>query len=715
MKHIRMVRFSVILLCMFSFFAYALPKTAYAATDTVKGVSISSGGSTCAIITDGSLKCWGRNNSGQLGYDDTVNRGGNAGDMPALAAVNLGTGKTVKMVSTGSEVTCAVLDNGTLKCWGRNTYGQLGYDDTTDRGGNAGDMAALGTVFLGAGRTAKAVSIGQRHVCAILDNGKLKCWGNNSNGQLDYDDTTDRGGNPGDMAALGYVDLGAGRTAVSVSTGLSATCVLLDNSTIKCWGYNAFGQLGTDDSIDRGGNAGDMAALNTINLGAGRTARAVDTDGLSTCAILDTKQLKCWGLNVVGELGYDDLVNRGGNRGDMAALAPVNLGAGRTAVALSLFDRTCVVLDNKSLKCWGANDAGGLGQDDTVDRGGNSGDMAALDAVNLGAGRTAKTVDAGIDSTCAILDNDRLKCWGYNDYGQLGQNDTVDRGDKAGEMAALPPVTFNSSSSGGGGGGGGSGGGGGGGGGGDTHHRCTLEVPENAWMCDLQDSDLSNFDYSGVAWDFSGIDFRYADMSTSTMRNINLSYSNLSYANFAYSVLDGVDFSNANLDHANLQNTSMRGVISGGIVGADLVLPADWKLVQGFLIGPFANLSHKSVNNINLAGVKLMYAQLAYANLASSQLQGADLSGSDARGADMSYTNMTGATLRWSTLMWSNFSFANLTGANLSGAFLAGANFHGANLSGADLTGADLTGVIWQDTICPDGTNSNTHNQTCVY
>ncbi len=700
MTHIRLVRFGVFMLCLLSFFAYVLPKTAYAATDTVVAVSTSTAASTCAIMTDGSLKCWGTNSYGQLGYDDTVNRGGKAGDMPALAAVNLGTGRTAKMVSTGADVTCAILDNGKLKCWGRNTYGQLGYDDTTDRGGNAGDMAALGTVFLGAGRTAKAVSIGQSHACAILDNGKLKCWGNNSNGQLGYDDTTDRGGNPGDMAALGYVALGAGRTAVSVSTGLSVTCVVLDNGKLKCWGYNGYGQLGIDDIIDRGGNPGDMAALSTINLGAGRTAHAVDTDGLSTCAILDTKQLKCWGVNDSGELGYGDLVDRGGNPGDMAALAPINLGVGRTAVALSLSDHTCVVLDNKSLKCWGANDAGKLGQDDTVDRGGNPGDMAALDAVNLGAGRTAKTVDAGLDTTCAILDNDRLKCWGYNDTGQLGQNDTVDRGGFAGSMAALQPVTFTSS---------------GGGDSGDNKKRCRLEVPENTSMCDLRYSDLSSIDYSTAGWDFSGIDFRYADMSMSNFSNINFSTSNLAHVNFAYSVLDGVDFSNTNLDRAYLLHTSMRGVISGGIVGADLVLPPDWRLVQGFLIGPFANLRHKAITNSNLAGAQMMYAQLAYTNLASSQLQGADLSGSDARGADMSYTNLTGATLRWSSLMWSNFSFANLTGANLSGAFLAGANFHGANLSGADLTGADLTGVNWQDTICPDGTNSNTRNQTCVY
>lgn len=703
MTHIRLMRFGVLLLCIFSFFAYALPKTAYAATETVKAVSNSAGGSTCAIMTDGSLKCWGNNSFGQLGYDDLVDRGGNTGDVPALAAVNLGTGRTVKMISTGGRSACAVLDNGTLKCWGFNGDGQLGYDDTTSRGGTAGDMAALGTVFLGVGRTAKAVSVADSvngsHTCAILDNGKLKCWGFNLSGQLGYDDTVTRGDKAGDMAALGYVDLGAGRTAVSVSTGFLVTCVVLDNGKLKCWGNNGYGQLGYEDITDRGDNPGDMAALNTINLGAGRTARAVDTSGTTTCAILDTKALKCWGDNTAGQLGYEDLVERGSNLGDMAALAPVNLGAGRTAIAVSVANPTCVVLDNKSLKCWGENTKGGLGQDDTINRGGNAGDMSALAAVNLGTGRTAKTVETGGTNTCAILDNNRLKCWGSNDSGQLGQNDTLPRGGFAGSMAALQPIIFTS----------------GGGDGGTTKRRCVLEVPENTWMCDLRYSDLSSVDYSSVGWDFSAVDFRYSDMSMSTFRNINFSNSNLAHVNFAYSVLDGVDFSNTNLDRAYLLNTSMRGVISGGIVGSDLVLPADWRLVQGFLIGPFANLTNKAINNSNLAGAQLMYAQLAYANLASSQLQGADLSGSDARGADMSYTNLAGATLRWSTLMWSNFSFADLTGANLSGAFLAGANFHGANLSGADLTGADLTGVNWQDTICPDGTNSNIHNQTCVY
>jgi uncharacterized protein YjbI with pentapeptide repeats len=498
------------------------------------------------------------------------------------------------------------------------------------------------------------------------------------------------------MAALGYVDLGAGRTAVSVSTGFLVTCVVLDNGTLKCWGNNGYGQLGYDDITDRGGNLGDMAALNTIDLGAGRTARAVDTNGSTTCAILDTKALKCWGDNTVGQLGYEDVLKRGDSRGSMGSLATVNLGVGRTAIAVSVANPTCVVLDNKSLKCWGDNTKGGLGQDDTINRGGYSGDMAALAAVNLGTGRTLKTVETGGTNTCAILDNNRLKCWGSNASGQLGQNDTLPRGGFAGSMAALQPITFTGSGS-------------------DNKRRCTLQVPENTWMCDLRYSDLSSVDYSSVGWDFSAIDFRYSDMSMSTFRNINFSNSNLTHVNFAYSVLDGVDFSNTNLDRAYLLHTSMRGVISGGIVGADLVLPADWRLVQGYLIGPFANLRHKAISNSNLAGAQLMYAQLAYTNLASSQLQGADLSGSDARGADMSYTNLTGATLRWSTLMWSNFSFANLTGANLSGAFLAGANFHGANLSGADLTGADLTGVNWQDTICPDSTNSNTHNQTCVY
>ena len=90
-------------------------------------------------------------------------------------------------ISAGSYHTCSILDNAQLKCWGWGTYGKLGYDSTDWKGNEAGDMASLAAVFLGVSRTAVAVSAGGEHTCAILDNSELKCWGRNQYGQLGYD------------------------------------------------------------------------------------------------------------------------------------------------------------------------------------------------------------------------------------------------------------------------------------------------------------------------------------------------------------------------------------------------------------------------------------------------------------------------------------------------------------------------------------------------
>jgi alpha-tubulin suppressor-like RCC1 family protein len=238
-------------------------------------------------------------------------RGSTGGSMAGLAYVNLGVSRTAKQLAVGPQTTCAILDNDELKCWGYNGYGQLGYDDTTSRGNTGGSMAGLGYVNLGAGRTAKQVSLSYVHSCAVLDNDQIKCWGRNNYGQLGYDDTTTRGNTGGSMAALGYVDLGVGRTAKFVSAGDSFTCAILDNDQVKCWGINSSGQLGYDDTTTRGNTGGSMAALGYVNLGVGRTAKKISLGYSYACAVLDNDQVKCWGANSSGQLGYDDLNNRG--------------------------------------------------------------------------------------------------------------------------------------------------------------------------------------------------------------------------------------------------------------------------------------------------------------------------------------------------------------------------------------------------------------------
>jgi hypothetical protein len=306
--------------------------------------------------------------------------------------------------------------------------------------------ADLPVVDLGSGRSALAISAGTFHTCALLDTSQVKCWGYGADGQLGLGSDIDMGDNPGEMGAnLPTVDLGSGRRARSVSAGGFHTCAVLDTYQVKCWGSGFSGQLGQGSSDDRGDGPGEMGdVLLPVDLGSGRSARAVSGNFAHTCALLDTNQVKCWGNGSSGRLGSGSTGNLGDGPGEMGdALPAIDLGVGRTAVGVtSASTHSCVVLDNRQVKCWGYNDDGQLGQGDLADRGDGPGEMGdALPAVDLGTGRTALAVSGGVFSVCAVLDDLSVKCWGRNVSGELGLGDTESRGDEPGEMGdALPRV-----------------------------------------------------------------------------------------------------------------------------------------------------------------------------------------------------------------------------------------------------------------------------------
>ena len=405
---------------------------------------------TCAILSGGSLKCWGLNDRGQLGLGDTANRGDGAGEMGAnLPAIDLGTGRSAVAISAGTRHTCALLDNGSVKCWGSNQTGELGLGDVAYRGDGPGEMGdSLPAVDLGTGRTAVAISAAQDYTCALLDNASVKCWGSGFSGKLGQGSSANLGDGAGEMGdSLPAVALGTGRTAVAVAAGGFHACALLDDGSVKCWGAGGSGQLGNESNTIRGDGPGEMGdSLPAVALGTGRTATAITAGSDHTCALLDNGSVKCWGQGNLGQLGLGFNTQRGSQPGSMGDnLPPVALGTGRTATAVrSKFGHTCAVLDDGSLKCWGWNILGQLGLGDTDDRGEAPGEMGdALPAVPLGTGRTVLAVTTGITHTCARLDDGSLKCWGWNDEGQLGQGDTRGRGDEPGEMGDdLPAVSL---------------------------------------------------------------------------------------------------------------------------------------------------------------------------------------------------------------------------------------------------------------------------------
>jgi alpha-tubulin suppressor-like RCC1 family protein len=415
----------------------------------IPAASITAGSNhTCALLDDGSVRCWGDGTFGRLGYGDLNDRGDEPGEMGTnLPPVDLGPGRTATAIAAGGSHTCALLDNATIKCWGDNFNGQLGYGDLNDRGELPGEMGAnLPAVDLGPGRTATAIAAGSLHTCALLDNATVKCWGRALNGQLGYGDGSRRGGEPGEMGAnLPAIDLGPGRTATAITGGSLHTCALLDNGTVKCWGSGSNGKLGQGDTSDRGDGPGEMGAnLPAIDLGPGRTATTIAAGSSHTCAFLDNATIKCWGSGSNGRLGYGDTATRGDGPGETGTNLPaIDLGPGRTATAITTSaSHTCALLDNATIKCWGAGSNGRLGHGDTNDRGDGPGEMGAnLPAIDLGPGRTATAITTGGSHTCALLDDATMKCWGAGSNGKLGYGDTTDRGDGPGEMGAdLPAV-----------------------------------------------------------------------------------------------------------------------------------------------------------------------------------------------------------------------------------------------------------------------------------
>ena len=407
----------------------------------------------CALGFNGSVKCWGANSQGQLGLGDTQSRGDQAGQMgDNLPAVDLGTGRTATQLAASNvgRSACAILDDGTVKCWGNNLLGTLGLGDAQNRGDQPGEMGDnLPTISLGTGRTAKAIAKGSLSTCALLDNGTVRCWGHNDHGQLGLGDTNSRGAALGQMGDnLPAVDLGTGRTAQAIVAGDESTCALLDDGTVKCWGFNAVYNghtgLGLGDTENRGDGPAQMGDnLPAVDFGTGRKARMLAAGDESICALLDNGALKCWGSNSRGGLGLGDTASRGGQPGQMGDNLPaVDLGTGHTAKSIAggnYWSRA--LLENGAIKCWGYNFSGELGLGDDNSRGNQPGQMGDnLPTVNLGTMRTARALSVTGGTTCALLDDGTCKCWGDNEFGQLGLGDTNNRGDQPNEMGDNLPV-----------------------------------------------------------------------------------------------------------------------------------------------------------------------------------------------------------------------------------------------------------------------------------
>jgi alpha-tubulin suppressor-like RCC1 family protein len=364
---------------------------------------VSAGSRHSCAIRGATVTCWGNNVHGQLGVPGTDNKGD---DETQLPTVDLGTGHVATAIAAGGRHTCAILDGGAagaLACWGDNSFGQL-------------------NVTLGSGHTLTAIAAGLYHSC-VVDSGAVRCWGDNRFGQLGPVDQSSSGPVPA-------VDLGGAR-ALDVSAGAYHTCALLDGGAVACWGWNDYGQLG--DLNQAGGDIAPSTVV-MVDIGEGRHAQAIAAGGFSSCAVRDGGDVTCWGQNNAGQIG----IELGMGRDPAAPGAPVDLGTGRSARAVTVgTSHACALLDDFSVKCWGLNLEGELGIGDANNRAAPLlGD--ALPPVPLGAAAVSG-ISAGARHTCAVQ-GPTVKCWGANGSGQLGVGDAKNRGDSPADTIA--PVTF---------------------------------------------------------------------------------------------------------------------------------------------------------------------------------------------------------------------------------------------------------------------------------
>jgi alpha-tubulin suppressor-like RCC1 family protein len=268
-------------------------------------------GHACALNAQGEVFCWGAGSEGQLGTEATADVGTTSGPtQPHLKA-----GVAFRAIALGANHTCGVAMDGAVYCFGANDAGQLGLGQAGSVGDRPGTMGdAMQPVKLGDGFKAKDIASGDRHVCALSEAGQVKCWGAGSGGELGLGAATNRGTSAGDMGdALPAVDLGHGQLVAGLSCGARHCCARMVQNTMKCWGDNSEGQLGLGDVVARGKDPGTMGDnLSFILTPPHEAVLSIDLNADRTCARTDSG-LRCWGRNRAGELGYGDVQARGGS------------------------------------------------------------------------------------------------------------------------------------------------------------------------------------------------------------------------------------------------------------------------------------------------------------------------------------------------------------------------------------------------------------------
>ncbi|MDP4074428.1 fibronectin type III domain-containing protein [Acidovorax sp. A1169] len=335
---------------------------------------------TCAVTTAGAVQCWGNNAFGQLGD------GTNTDQATPQPVTGLGSG--VVAIAAGQVHTCALTTAGAVQCWGANVHGQLGDSSTTNK------SAPQPVTGLASG--VAAIAAGEFHTCALTTAGAVQCWGRNLFGQLG-DGTTTSKSTPQPVA-------GMASGVAAISGGTVHTCALTTAGAVHCWGTNNEGQLGDGSTTNK------STPQPVTGLASG--VAAIAAGGYHTCALTTAGATQCWGSNAYGQLGNGNITSK------TTPQPVIGLANGVAAIAAGE-NYTCAQSIAGAVQCWGYNDLGQLGD----------GSITAKSTPQpvTGLANGVAAIAAGETHTCALTTAGAVQCWGFNDYGQLGDGSTISK------------------------------------------------------------------------------------------------------------------------------------------------------------------------------------------------------------------------------------------------------------------------------------------------
>ncbi len=398
----------------------------------------------CAIANDDLPYCWGR---GSLGNNDDSNY---YFSVPvSLVTTGALIGKTITKLSVGHSYSCSIANDQKVYCWGEQNEGQLGNDSRETVNYPVSTISGLseeliqdgvfiktyanqsedfricvqrsnGELYCGAVKSGLkfiydfgSLNIKQiessrddNHVCALMDDDNVYCWGRNIVGQLG-NGTNNSSSVPTMVDMTGVL---SGKTIKSLAIGNETTCALASDEQVYCWGDGGDGLLGNGSNS----NQRSPVAVSTAGVLNGKKIKSLHLNSGLACVIADDDMVYCWGNGGDGQLGNGTFANSN---------IPVAISLNKKIKSLiNKGSSVCGIAEDDYAYCWGDNQSGQLG----MGAGAGSNIPVQVDMSGVLNGKTIKKIASSGYTTCVIASDDLPYCFGYGQGGELGDNGLAD-------------------------------------------------------------------------------------------------------------------------------------------------------------------------------------------------------------------------------------------------------------------------------------------------